>query len=84
MSKRVLSSVLFALVNSGFSHAAENRTAAVSASDVWQRDDRAFVYQHDGRTRYPSSVRMRDGRIVDDGAGPGSTGPSTEQTETAT
>ena len=64
MSKRVLSSVLFALVNSGFSHAAENRTAVVSASDVWQRDDRAFVYQHDGRTRYPSSVRMRDGRML--------------------
>ena len=29
-------------------------------------------------------VRMRDGQIVDDGASPGSTEPSTEQTETAT
>ena len=32
--------------------------------DIWQRDDRTFVYQHEGRTRYPGIVRAADGRMM--------------------
>lgn len=36
---------------------------ASNTDGFWQRDDRAFVYQHAGRTRYPSIARMADGRM---------------------
>ena len=36
----------------------------MAGSDFWQRDDRAFVYQHEGRTRYPSITRTAEGRML--------------------
>ena len=35
-----------------------------NSGDIWRRDDRAFVYQHEGRTRYPSITRTADGRML--------------------
>lgn len=37
---------------------------APATDGFWQRDDRAFVYQHEGRTRYPSIARTADGRML--------------------
>ncbi|MBI3922835.1 MAG: exo-alpha-sialidase, partial [Armatimonadetes bacterium] len=35
-----------------------------AGSDTWQRDDRAIVYQHEGRARYPGVCRTPQGRML--------------------
>ena len=38
--------------------------AEMTCRGIWQRDDRALVYQHEGRVRYPSITRTADGRML--------------------
>ena len=44
------------------SHAGD-QNFQVNPDNLWQRDDRVFIYQHEGRTRYPSLTLTAKGRL---------------------